>query len=136
LKLLNSNNVEYLIVGGYAVAYFGYPRSTGDLDIWVPNDLSNSQKLVSALKDFGFNVPALSKELFVKKEQVIRMGNPPIRIEILTSVSGIEFQECFQNKVEDYFDGIKVKIISLENLKKNKKAASRYKDLNDLENLP
>jgi predicted nucleotidyltransferase len=136
LKLLNDNGVRYLLVGGYAVAYHGYPRATADMDIWIEVDPSNASKLVDALKEFGFSSPDLSVDLFLEKEKVIRMGVPPIRIEILTSISGVMFEECFQSRITDELDGIDVNLISLPHLKVNKEASGRHKDLDDLENLP
>jgi predicted nucleotidyltransferase len=136
LKLLNNNGVQYLLVGGYAVAYHGYPRATADMDIWIEVDPSNASKLLDALKEFGFNSPDLSVELFLEKEKVVRMGVPPIRIEILTSISGVTFEECFQSRITDELDGIEVNVISLPHLKANKEASGRHKDLDDLENLP
>jgi predicted nucleotidyltransferase len=135
LNLLNSHSVEYLVIGGYAVGYHGYPRATGDIDIWISNHDSNAKKLVNVLIEFGFDVPGLSEKMFLEKGKVIRMGFPPVRIEILTSISGVNFQECFSTKLTDQIDGITVNLISLENLKTNKKASGRFKDLDDLENL-
>ena len=135
LNLLNSHSVEYLVIGGYAVGYHGYPRATGDIDIWISNHASNAKKLVKVLIEFGFDVPGLSEKMFREEGKVIRMGFPPVRIEILTSISGVNFQECFSTKLTDQIDGITVNLISLENLKTNKKASGRFKDLDDLENL-
>jgi predicted nucleotidyltransferase len=136
LKLLKEHNVRYLLIGGYAVGYYGYPRATADMDIWVEMRLENAERIVSALREFGFDLPELSTELFLKEEQIIRMGVPPVRLEIITSISGVEFEECYQHRVIDSLDGIEVKLISLNYLKINKKASGRHKDLNDLENLP
>jgi hypothetical protein len=136
LKLLNSHGVEYLIVGGYAVGYYGYPRATVDLDIWVARTPQNAQKLVAAIKEFGFDVPELSPELFLKENQVIRMGAPPFRIEIVTSASGVTFEECYAARTQAVLDDVQANIISLDHLKANKRAAGRYKDLDDLEHLP
>jgi hypothetical protein len=136
LKLLNSHGVEYLIVGGYAVGYYGYPRATGDLDIWVARTPQNAQKLVAAIKEFGFDVPELSPELFLKENRVIRMGAPPFRIEIVTSASGVTFEECYAARTQAVLDDVQANIISLDHLKANKRAAGRYKDLDDLEHLP
>jgi len=135
LQLLNSKGIEYLIVGGYAVALYGYPRATGDMDIWIAISQNNAKKTVEALKEFGFDSPDLKEDVFLKKEKNIRMGNPPLRIEILTSIDGVEFLECYKNKNIVAIDGIKVNFISLQDLKKNKKASGRYQDLADLENL-
>lgn len=136
LKLLNSHQVEYLVIGGYAVAYHGYPRATADIDVWIATDPINTQKVVTVLRELGFDLPGLSPELFQKPEQIIRMGVPPIRIEIATSISGVEFAECYRTRVIDLLDDVEVDLINLENLKLNKKAAGRNKDLADLDNLP
>jgi hypothetical protein len=134
--LLNSNKVEYLIVGGYAVSYHGYPRSTGDMDIWLAMSSENAAKITRVLKEFGFDRELLSEDLFLEKNKVIRIGLPPIRIEILTSISGVEFSECYNCRISDTVDGVEVNFINLDDLKKNKKAAGRHRDLGDLENLP
>lgn len=136
LRLLNSKGVKYLLIGGFAVGYHGYPRATNDLDIWVAVDPENAKKIVDTLKDFGFQQTDLSEELFLKQEQIIRMGVAPIRIEILTSVSGIEFDDSYRERIMDHIDGIPVQIISLKQLRANKQASGRHKDLDDLENLP
>ncbi|RME49979.1 MAG: hypothetical protein D6795_10860 [Deltaproteobacteria bacterium] len=136
LKLLHSHRVEYLLIGGYAVGYYGYPRSTGDMDIWISVNPENAKKMVSVLEHFGFSVPNLSAELFLEENRVIRMGVPPIRIEILTTISGVTFEECYRERVSGEIDGIEVNLISLEHLKMNKKASGRHKDLDDLEHLP
>ncbi len=135
LQLLNSKKIEYLVIGGYAVAFHGYPRATGDIDIWIAASKDNARKIVEALKEFGFNVPELNEELFLEKEKNIRMGNPPLRVEILTSIDGVKFSECYKNKKMVTIDDIKVNFISLKDLKKNKMASGRHKDLNDLEHL-
>lgn len=136
LRLLNSHGVEYLLVGGYAVGYYGYPRATADMDIWVARTPQNADKLVTVLKEFGFDVPELSPELFLKENQVIRMGVPPFRIEIVTSASGVTFEECYAARVRAVIDDLEVNIISLDHLKANKKAIGRHKDLDDLGHLP
>jgi hypothetical protein len=136
LKLLNANRVEYLLIGGYAVGYHGYPRATADMDIWVAVNSENADRIVVALKQFGFAVPELSTELFLRQNQIVRMGLPPVRIELTTTISGVEFQECYAARVVAEFDGIKVDLIDLKHLKINKRASGRYKDLSDLENLP
>jgi hypothetical protein len=136
LKLLNSEKVEYLLVGGYAVGYYGYPRATGDMDIWIASTPKNAAKIVTVLKQFGFSESALSAELFLKPTQVIRMGLPPLRIELLTSVSGVTFSECYAQRTVDVLDGVEVHFIGLTQLKINKKASGRLKDLSDLQELP
>ena len=136
LKLLNAHQVEYLLIGGYAVGYHGYPRATADMDIWVAMNPANAERIVNVLKEFGFDLAELSPELFLKEWQIIRMGVPPIRIEIATTVSGVNFNECYAERVVDTLDGFEVNLISLKHLKLNKKACGRHRDLADLENLP
>ena len=135
LTLLNSKRIDYLVVGGFAVALHGYPRATGDLDIWIAISKENAVKTVNALQEFGFNVPSLKADIFLEKNKNIRLGNPPLRVEILTSIDGVEFEACYRKRVVTKIDGIAVNFISLEDLKKNKKASGRHKDLDDLENL-
>jgi len=135
LKLLNSKQAEYLIIGGWAVGFYGYPRATGDLDIWVSRKEENALKLVEALKEFGFDLPNLSTDLFTSENQITRLGLPPMRIEILTTISGVSFDECFSNRKTVSMPEVTAHIIDLEDLKKNKLAAKRYKDLDDFENL-
>ncbi|MDQ3813741.1 MAG: nucleotidyltransferase [Armatimonadota bacterium] len=136
LQLLNSKGVEYLLVGGYAVGYHGYPRTTGDMDVWVAIHPQNAEKIVEALKEFGFGLPDLSPDLFLQKERIVRMGIPPFRIEVFTTISGVNFEECYAQRVVDVIDGVEVNIINLEYLKLNKQASGRPKDVNDLQNLP
>ena len=136
LKLLKEHRVKYLLIGGYAVGYYGYPRATADMDIWIAIHPQNAKRVVSVLREFGFDVPELSAELFLKEDQIIRMGLPPVRLEITTSISGVSFDECYKNRLVETLDGVEVNLISLRDLKVNKKASGRHKDLNDLENLP
>jgi predicted nucleotidyltransferase len=136
LKLLNSHGVKYLLIGGYAVGYYGYPRATADMDIWVNvNDEDNFIKLISALNEFGISIDPKDNILFKEKGQMIRIGFPPVRIEVLSDISGVEFSECFKNKKIIELDGVEVTIISKKDLIKNKKKSARYKDLDDVENL-
>jgi len=136
LKLLNKHQVDYLLIGGYAVAYHGYPRATADMDIWIRLDTQNANRIVAALKEFGFKHSSLSTELFLKEGRVIRMGVPPVRIEICTTISGVSFEECYKARITDVLDEVEVSLINLPHLKINKKASGRHKDLADLENLP
>jgi predicted nucleotidyltransferase len=136
LRLLNSYNVKYLLVGGYAVGYHGYPRATGDMDIWIERSESNSKKVSSVFRDFGMSDEAISEELFLETNKVIRMGVPPVRLEVITSASGVDFDECYSKRELVEINGIPINLISLEDLKKNKSAAGRHKDLEDIEHLP
>ena len=106
------------------------------MDVWIAMYPQNAEKLVAALGEFGFAVPDLSADLFLKENQIIRMGVPPVRIEVLTTISGVNFEECYAERTTDIIDGIEVNLISLKHLKANKKASGRHKDLNDLEHLP
>jgi len=136
LKLLNVHGVEYLLIGGYAVGYYGYPRATHDMDIWIAIHPDNAKRIVAALKEFGFDTPDLSPQLFLKDKSIIRMGVPPMKIEIVTTISGVTFEECYSYRVNDAIDGAEVCLIGLNHLKINKKASGRHKDLDDLEHLP
>lgn len=135
LKLLNAKKIKYLVIGGYAVSYHGYPRATKDLDVFVASDPENAKKLVAVLREFGFSSSDLSPELFLQ-DKIVRMGVPPIRLELTTNISGVSFDECYASRVVAVLDGIRVSLISLAKLKKNKKASGRHKDLDDLEHLP
>lgn len=135
LKLLNSHQVEYLLVGGYAVGYHGYPRATGDMDLWVAVHQHNAEQLVAVLRKFGFNTPQLSADLFLTEHQIVRIGVPPIRIEMLTTISGVSFDHCYSERIIDVIDDVEVHIISREHLKQNKQASGRHKDLDDLQHL-
>lgn len=97
---------------------------------------TNAERIVAVLKEFGFDLPELSPELFLKEWQIIRMGVPPIRIELATTVSGVNFNECYVERIVDTLDDVEVNLISLKHLKLNKKACGRHRDLADLENLP
>jgi hypothetical protein len=136
LQCLNGHGVEYLVIGGHAVAFHGYPRATADLDVWVALDPSNASRLVAALKDFGFDVPDLSPDLFLSSNRIVRMGIAPNRIEIQTGIDGVEFSDCYPARVAAQLDGIAVEFISLADLKRNKQASGRNKDLADLDDLP
>lgn len=135
LKLCNQKRVKYLMIGGHAVGYYGYPRATGDLDVWIERSTENADRMVAVLKAFGFDVPELSPELFLEEGKIIRMGMPPLRLEILNKISGVEFSECYPYRHRALIDRIKVDIIRLDHLKLNKAAAGRPKDLDDLEHL-
>ena len=136
LKLLNSNSVEYLLIGGYAVGIYGYVRATNDLDVWVNVSAENASRIERALREFGFAAPGLKADLFLTRNTVVRMGVPPIRIEILTSISGVEFELCYAERQVIHIEDMAVPVISLPRLRENKTASGRAKDLADLENLP
>lgn len=135
IRLLNRNNVRYLVVGGYAVAFHGYPRYTKDLDVWIWINKENAENLLIALNEFGFNSIGLKVNDFLTPGYVIQLGYPPNRIDLLTEIKGVGFDECYKAKIEADVEGTVVNFIDLNNLKKNKKATARYQDLADIENL-
>ncbi len=135
LRSFIDHDVEYLLIGGYAVSYHGYPRATADITVWVACNRSNADRIVEALKAFGFDVPELTPALFLKEQRVVRMGIAPLRIEISMSVDGVEFEACYRERIVDTIEGMEISIINLEHLKQNKRASGRLKDLADLEYL-
>ena len=135
LKSLNARGVEYLVVGGYAVGYHGFVRATGDLDVFVRASAQNAEKLVGAFKDFGFNVPELTATVFLERGRIVRLGVPPLRLEVMNEISGVEFDACFGRRVVETIDGLRIAFIDRESLLQNKRAAGRAKDLADVEAL-
>jgi len=135
LESLNNNQVRYLVIGGYAVALHGHPRYTKDIDIWIDRSAENAERMIAALADFGFASLGLQEDDFLEAGQIIQLGNPPNRIDLLTSLSGVDFASCFQTRVTVEVEGIPVNFIDLDNLKQNKRASGRFQDLADIENL-
>ena len=136
LKYLNEEKVEYLIVGGMAINYYGYHRSTGDLDILVDVSSDNQERLATALRRFGFSSEAVRRRPLLQKPKFIRIGQPPIRVENHSEISGVEFAECARRAEICSVQGIDVPLIRLSDLRRNKHAAGRAKDQADLEALP
>ena len=132
---LNDNGVHYLVVGGYAVALHGYPRYTKDLDIWVEMTSGNASNILKALNQFGFGSLEIDASDFTMPDRMLQLGYPPGRIDILTTLPGVEFAECYPARTVVEIDGVLVNFIDLENLKKNKTATGSHQDLADLENL-
>jgi len=135
IQSFNDNGVRYLVVGGYAVALHGYPRYTKDMDVWVEMTDENASKFVKALDPFGFGALDLKSSDFTIPDQIIQLGYPPRRIDILTTLPGVEFSVCFPSHITVGIDDVFVNFIDLENLKKNKKSTGCHQDLADLENL-
>ena len=135
IQSLNDNHVHYLVVGGYAVALHGYPRYTKDMDIWIEMTLENARNMVKAIDQFGFASLGLKENDFLVEDQIIQLGYAPNRIDIICSLPGVEFKDCYIKLIQVELDGIMVNFINLENLIKNKKASGRLQDLADLENL-
>lgn len=136
LVSLASNRVEYLLVGGYAVVFHGYVRTTGDMDIWISPNQENATRMEAAIRDLGFNMPWLKPELFVQRGTVLRIGEEPLRFDILNEIDGVTFAECYARRIEALMDGIKIDVLSLADLRTNKLATGRNKDLADLDYLP
>ena len=136
LKLCNQKRVRYLLIGGYAVNHYGHSRATGDMDIWIERSAENAKRMVAVLRAFGFDVPELNADMFLEEGKIVRMGRPPLRLEILNEISGVTFAKCYGKHKRAKIDGMMVKVIRLSDLKENKAAAGRPKDLDDLENLP
>lgn len=135
IRLLNGNNVRYLVVGGYAVALHGHPRYTKDLDVWIWLNEGNAANLIRALDQFGFSSLGLQAGDFLAPDQMVQLGYPPSRIDLITALEGVDFEFCYASKVPVVIDDVTVNFIDLEHLKKNKKATGRLQDLADLENL-
>lgn len=132
---LNAHKVRYLIVGGYAVAFHGHPRYTKDLDVWIDRTPENAQRLLQALDDFGFGSVGLKEHDFLEPEQIIQLGYPPLRIDLLTSLVGVVFEDCYQGREMMSIGDATLPFIGLEGLRANKRASGRHQDLADLENL-
>jgi len=135
IQSLNDNQVRYLVVGGYAVALHGHPRYTKDIDVWVEISPDNAKRMVKALDQFGFASLGLKEDDFLVPDQIIQLGYPPNRIDVISTLEGVDFEVCYAARVEVVIDTVPVNFIDLENLKKNKKAAGRPQDLADLEQL-
>lgn len=135
IQSLNDNNVHYLVVGGHAVAFHGHPRYTKDLDVWVLLDKTNARKIVAALHQFGFASLGLTTKDFLEPNTTIQLGYPPSRIDILIGLEGMEFEQCFGERIETTIDGLKVNFIGLESLRRAKQLAGRPRDLDDLDQL-
>jgi hypothetical protein len=137
LLALNKNEVNYVLVGGYSVIYHGFPRTTGDLDIFVEVSKSNYQKLVQAFEQFQMPIFDMTEDSFLHQTtiNVYTFGRPPVCIKILKEITGFTFQEINNNALNTVFEEIPMKVIHLNDLKRNKQMSGRSKDLNDLENL-
>jgi len=135
LRYLNEEKVEYLMIGGWAVGYHGYPRLTQDMDVWVEMNVENTRRILKSLERFGSKPGVVDESLFLKLGNIVRFGFPPNRIEILNQISGVEFSYCVRRRQWADFDDLQVPIIALEDLIQNKRASGRHKDLADIEGL-
>jgi predicted nucleotidyltransferase len=135
IELLIKNNAEYLIVGGYAVGVHGHPRYTGDLDIWLNPSPKNAELILQSVIEFGFSSYGLTQADFTKPGNVIQLGYPPLRIDLLTEIDGVTFDECFKNRKEVIIEDLKVNVIGYKDLLKNKRESGRPRDIDDIDNL-
>lgn len=135
LALFNAHRVEYLVVGAYALAYHGSPRYTGDLDLYVHPNPANAGRILRALGEFGFGSLDITESDFKDPDRVIQLGVPPVRIDLITSLSGVSWDEAFEGAVSARFGGVDLRFLGKKELIRNKKALGRLKDLADIEAL-
>lgn len=136
LKLCLDHEVRFMVIGGYAVVHHSRPRYTGDLDIWVDASQENAERVVRVLRDFGFHGEDVTTEMITRQNEIIRMGFEPMRLEIFSRIPGVDFGPCYERRVHAKIGRLQVPFIGLADLKANKKASGRFKDLQDLEELP
>ena len=134
LKLLNKHAVTYMIVGGYAVNFHGYNRVTGDMDVWVDASDENKKKLLKAIDEYGYEIDPLI-EMNLAETTVFNFGGAPYRIEILSSISGVKFNDAYQNRVPFMYLDLEIPFLNLKDLLQNKIVSARYKDWDDYEKL-
>jgi hypothetical protein len=132
---LNKHKVTYMVVGGYALAFHGKPRHTGDLDIWIDLSDGNAEKMTDVINDFGMRSLGLKKEDFLQKGGITQIGYPPLRIDILNEIDGVTFADAYSNKLVIDIDGLLVNYIGLDDLIKNKEVSGRQQDLADISTL-
>ena len=135
IELLNSHDVRYLIVGGYAVAYHGFPRTTGDIDLFIEASLENAARLQEVLVQFGFGSLGLTLGDFLERGTIIQLGYPPHRIDLVTSISGVTFADAWARRVSASIDDLPMSLIDRESLLANRAAAGRPKGLLDIDSL-
>lgn len=135
IELLNSRRVDYIIVGGHAVAFHGHPRFTGDIDFLLRPSQENAELLIGAIIEFGFPEIRLSAGDFTRPNTVVQLGYPPNRVDLLTSISGVDFEEAWSSRLAGELDGLPVYFLGRDALLKNKRASGRDKDLGDVSKL-
>lgn len=136
LSLCLKHNLEFMVIGGYAVVNYSRPRYTGDLDLWIASSQENAERTIAVLHDFGFRGSEISTKMVTEQKQIIRMGFEPMRLELFTKIPGVDFIDCYPRRTFVNIDGKQVPFIGLADLKINKAASGRTKDLLDLEELP
>ncbi|MCY1056470.1 DUF6036 family nucleotidyltransferase [Nannocystis sp. SCPEA4] len=135
LQLLNQEKVEYLLVGGWAVGLHGRARYTADIDFWYRLDPVNASRVLRVLNQFGIDDPALTQEVLLSRGRIFRMGWPPMRIELLNTIDGVEFDACYERRYMLTVDDVEIAVISRDDLIANKRASNRPKDLADVDEL-
>jgi len=135
VELLSALDVHFLVVGAFAVAYHGYPRYTADIDFFIERSPQNAQRLLQAINQFGFRDVGLTDKDFLREDQVIQLGVAPNRIDVMTHISGVTFEEAWESREFGEIGGLRIPFISRELLKRNKAASGRTQDLADLEHL-
>lgn len=135
VALLNKHQVNYMIVGGYALAFHGKPRHTGDLDIWIDISEDNAEKMTAVIADFGMKSLGITSDDFLQKGIITQIGHPPLRIDILNEIDGVYFQDAYINKLIIDIDGLIINYIGLDDLIKNKQSSGRSQDLTDVKTL-
>jgi predicted nucleotidyltransferase len=136
LRLCLRHEVRFMVIGGYAVVHHSRPRYTGDLDLWVDASPANATRVVTVLREFGFRGNDVTAAMITEQREIIRMGFEPMRLELFTRIPGVDFSKCYKRRVRVKIGRMEVPFISLEDLKVNKRASGRTKDLQDLEELP
>lgn len=134
-RFLIARRVEFMLVGGFAVGFHGYPRGTTDIDFWVRRSVENATRLAAALQDFGFGSYLPPVQEIAKPGKILRMGNEPYAIDVINRIDGVEFDECAPNTIKCPLDDLILPIISKDDLLRNKRASGRYKDLDDVHQL-
>jgi len=135
IAFLNKHQVDYMVVGGYALAFHGKPRHTGDLDIWINLSEDNAQKMVIVFSEFGMASLGMTKADFLQKGAITQIGYPPLRIDVINEIDGISFEEAYPNKLIIDVEGLPVNYIGLDDLIKNKETSGRSRDLSDVNEL-
>jgi predicted nucleotidyltransferase len=135
LQLLNKHGVDYMVVGGYALAFHGKPRQTGDLDIWIDNAKGNAVKMMKVIKEFGFGSLDIKEEDFLQQDSIVQLGYPPVRIDILNAIDGVKFEKAVAGRMREKIAGVVIPFIGKDDFIKNKQAAGRSQDLSDIKEI-
>ena len=135
LLAFNAHNVEYLIVGAHALAAHGHVRATKDLEVWVRPDRANAPRVLQSLSDFGAPLSDLTEDDLTRKDTIVQIGVPPVRIDVITHIDGVEFEEAWPDRLEIEFGGVPAFVISRHHLITNKRTSARLQDLADIQQL-